>query len=436
MTQALNVWMNGELVGVWTINRGSHAFRYDALWLESPHRRSLSLSLPINSSLESKGDDVKNYFDNLLPDNENIRKRLAKKFSADSDTFGLLEAIGRDCVGAVQLLPDDMKPTGWNQIDCDPLAESDIEDMLESVPSDSTPGHDDDLFRISLAGAQEKTALTRYRNQWCLPKGTTPTTHIFKLPLGVVNTGGSRVDMSDSVENEWLCAQIVTALGLPVANTSFDRFGAQTVLLVERFDRQWMDDDTWIARLPQEDFCQALGVSPAKKYEQHGGPSMQKCLQLLTGSVQSGDPFFFLLTQLTFFLLRASDGHAKNYSIFMRRDDAYHMTPLYDILSMWPYMGESPGQIRSRKAGMAMALRSTSAHYRFSEIYTRHWKGLAKANGGLPVWVAMIGLVIRVDKALADVERKLPDAFPTHTWTAISEGMRSAANHFLSTLPE
>jgi serine/threonine-protein kinase HipA len=100
VTQALKVWMNGEPVGRWTVDHHSHAFRYDASWLNSPYRRSLSLSLPISNSPEIKGDAVRHYFDNLLPDNEKIRLRLSKRFNAKADTFNLLQAIGRDCVGA------------------------------------------------------------------------------------------------------------------------------------------------------------------------------------------------------------------------------------------------------------------------------------------------------------------------------------------------
>ncbi|MDB5118727.1 MAG: HipA N-terminal domain protein, partial [Mucilaginibacter sp.] len=94
VTQALNVWMNGELVGLWTVARDAHTFRYASSWLASPRRRSLSQSIPISSSLETKGEVVKSYFDNLLPDNEKIRSRLRTRFKTRStDTFDLLEAI-------------------------------------------------------------------------------------------------------------------------------------------------------------------------------------------------------------------------------------------------------------------------------------------------------------------------------------------------------
>lgn len=114
-------------------------------------------------------------------------------------------------------------------------------------------------------------------------------------------------------------AQIVSKLGLPVAPATMGTFGDQTVLVVERFDRAWMDDGAWVARLPQEDFCQALGVAPKQWYEHDGGPGMAKCLQLLTGSADAQqDTLAFQLTQLAFWLMAATDSHAKNYSIFLQ----------------------------------------------------------------------------------------------------------------------
>jgi serine/threonine-protein kinase HipA len=434
VTQALGAWMNGELVGVWSVDHGAHTFRYEPRWLESPRRRSLSLSIPLTGTLEIRGEVVKNYFDNLLPDNDRIRTRLRNRFRLkDIKTFGLLEAIGRDCVGAVQLLPEGTVPEGWNAMNCERLDEAQIVELLQAVPSEETPDsmRDEDLFRISLAGAQEKTALTWWSGAWCRPHGATPTTHIVKLPLGLIG-GSKRVDASDSVQNEWLCAQIAEALGLLVAPTSMATFGGQTVLVVERFDREWMDGGAWIARLPQEDFCQAMGLPSDKKYEQRGGPGMHKCLQLLQGSGSAGDGARFLLAQLAFFLLAATDGHAKNFSIHLQRGDAYEMTPLYDIISMWPYFGNGAHQFQPRKAGLAMAIRSRNAHYVFHTIQARHWHGLAMKNGGIDVWNAMLEMVASVDVALGEVEALLPADFPAWTWEAISQGMRSEAERFLA----
>jgi serine/threonine-protein kinase HipA len=433
VTQALNVWMNGELVGAWSVIRETHIFHYAPAWLDSPRRRSLSQSIPISRSLETKGEVVKNYFDNLLPDNEKIRSRLSARFKTkSSDTFDLLEAIGRDCVGAVQLLPEGAVPEGWDSIECEPLSEEQIVEILQSVPLDTVPEdvHDDDLFRISIAGAQEKTAFIRHGGRWCRPHGATPTTHIFKLPLGLIG-GSKRVDATDSVQNEWLCARIMKALGFQVAETSMEQFGGQVILIVERFDRELVDDGAWIARLPQEDFCQALGLPPQKKYEADGGPGIAQCMQLLRGSSERSDMTLFLKTQLAFFLLAATDGHAKNFSIFLKPGDVYEMTPLYDILSIYPYFGSGPNQFNQRRAGPAMALRSKNVHKHFYTIHARHWHGLAMEYGGEASWNAMLELARDVKRALAATAMQLPGGFPKRTWMAISNGMKAAAGKFL-----
>lgn len=429
----LNAWMNGELVGAWQFNRGMHSFTYTPTWLESPKSRPLSLSLPVTSTREVKGEVVANFFDNLLPDNERIRERIGLRFKTRSlDTFSLLEAIGRDCVGAVQLLPEGMEPKGWNRVDCVPLSDEDVAAELRDVPL--TPhvrnGNDAPLFRISLAGAQEKTAFTLVNGQWCRPVAATPSTHIFKLPLGVIaNT--DRVEMFDSIENEWLCAQIIAALGIPMARTAMGTFGDQHALIVERFDRQWMDGDSWIARLPQEDFCQALGLPPRLKYEEDGGPSIANGLSLLAGSMfATEDRTVFLLVQLAFWLMAAPDGHAKNFSIFLHQGNAFEIAPLYDVLSMWPYVGKSRGQIHLRDIRLAMAVRSKNAHYHLHTITTRHWHDMAMKNGGLAVWDAMQQFVHHVASALDEVEKLLPEGFPDRIWTPINAGMRAQVLKF------
>lgn len=428
-------WMNGQFVGTWTVDRGSHSFTYDEAWLRSPRRRSLSLSLPITANREVRGPAVANYFDNLLPDNDRIRERVARRYRTRStEPFALLEAIGRDCVGAVQLLPEGMVPQGWDRIDSEPLSELQVANILRAVPSDKVLGQaaDDELFRISLAGAQEKTALLHDGRQWCRPHGATPTTHILKLPLGLVG-GSRRVDLGDSVENEWLCSRLLHALGLPVALTEMARFEDQKALVVTRFDRerQMSENGTpWIARLPQEDFCQALGYPPSKKYEKDGGPRMADCLRLLEGSADGGDRAFFALTQLSFWLLAATDGHAKNYSIFLAPGDTYVMTPLYDVLSIFPYVGEGPNQFRWRKAELALALRAKNVHYDLHNIQARHWHGLAMKQGGTPLWHQMLALTERLEPALQRVEAELPADFPQRTWATIAQGVRDQLARF------
>lgn len=430
---ALHAWMNGERVGVWQVQRGTHSFSYAPDWLKSEKARALSLSLPINTSLQISGEVVANYFENLLPDNARIRERIGRRFKTRTlDAFALLEAIGRDCVGAVQLLPEDTEPDGWDRIDCETLSDEQMAEALRAVPADPLAGAGADAahFRISIAGAQEKTAFVKVAGRWCRPRGATPSTHIFKLPLGLI--ANSRVELFDTVANEWLCAQIVAALGLPMASTEMATFGDRQALVVERFDRAWMKKNRWIARLPQEDFCQALGLPPRLKYEADGGPSIDDGLRLLASSADAQvDRTAFQLAQLAFSLMAAPDGHAKNYSIFLRQGNAYEMAPLYDVLSLWPYVGKSRGQLHLREVKLSMALHAKNAHYAIDTIQARHWQALAMKNGGQPVWDAMLAMVGRVGASLDAVETRLPKDFPARIWDPIAKGMRAQAGKFL-----
>jgi serine/threonine-protein kinase HipA len=149
--------MNGEHVGVWVKGRGNnHRFTYATSWLSSPHCRSLSLSMPISANLTVNGAVVGNYFDNLLPDNQGIRRRIAQLYKTKSpDAFDLLEQIGRDCVGAVQLLPPDEEPTQAGHQHFEPLSTAQVAQLLRGTPSgEGFLGESDQDYRISLAGAQ------------------------------------------------------------------------------------------------------------------------------------------------------------------------------------------------------------------------------------------------------------------------------------------
>ena len=127
------------------------------------------------------------------------------------------------------------------------------------------------IFASPLPARRRKTAFLKHQGKWCRPIGSTPTTHIFKLPLGLV--GNRQADMRTSVENEWLCARIVAAFGLPIANCEIDEFGTHKVLMVERFDRTLHSSGKYWLRLMQEDFAQATGTPWHRKYQADGGPA-------------------------------------------------------------------------------------------------------------------------------------------------------------------
>ena len=430
-TRALNAWTNGKLVGQWRLPaRGPTEFQYAASWTTAPEGRPLSLSLPMTpDNLPLRGELVLNYFDNLLPDSDRIRARLQSRFRTRSrEAFDLLEAIGRDCVGAVQLLPEDRAPDDVFRIEAEPLDEAGVERTLTAAvaPASTFGGADDGDFRISIAGAQEKTALTWHGGRWCRPRGATPTTHIFKLPLGLV--GNRQADMRTSVENEWLCAQLLAGFGVPVAPCEIRRFGEQKVLVVERFDRRLATSGDYWLRLPQEDFCQATGTPPNLKYEADGGPGLIDIARVLHSSEsREADLATLLKAQLLFWMLAATDGHAKNFSIFLLAGGRYRLTPLYDVLSAWPVTGDGPNRLDYQKLRLAMALRGKNAHYRLREIQRRHFNGTARKCGFGPDMDALIEeTVARVPEVVDRVGASLPAGFPEDVFTATADGLRAA----------
>ena len=396
----------------------------------SEEARPLSLSLPINlDGLPLKGDKVGFFFDNLLPDSDVIRQRVRSRFHTRSGApFDLLEAIGRDCVGALQLLPDGRTPDGVSDIAVTPLDDSGVERLLLGGVSERVPsqGEDDD-FRISIAGAQEKTALTWHRGRWCKPHGATPTTHIFKLPLGLV--GGRQMDMSTSLENEWLCAHLLAAYGVPVASCEVKQFGSVKALVVTRFDRILHSSGRYWLRLPQEDFCQATGLPGSLKYEADGGPGLADLSRVLQGSdSREADLTTLLQAQLLFWMLAATDGHAKNFSIRLLPQGRYRLTPLYDVLSAWPITGPRQNQLHEKKLKLAMALRGTMKHYRVAEITRRHFNTTAQQCGLGPNMEPIIADVVSMTPAAIErVGASLPKKFPAALFDSVTTRLQKAA---------
>jgi len=438
-TRALSVWTNGQRVGLWTFNRrAEHALQYDPTWMADAGARPLSLSLPFTGEQAIRGDRVRNFFDNLLPDSEAIRLRIASRYRTESaEAFDLLQAIGRDCVGAVQLLGADEEPQDVRRILGTPLTDAQIEALLvqttRSGPLSNLEDQED--LRISLAGAQEKTALLWHQGQWMRPHGSTPTNHILKLPLGLV--GHRQADFSTSVENEWLCMNLLAEFGLPVAKTEMLQFGSQKVLSVQRFDRQLHSSGDWLMRLPQEDFCQVKGLPSHQKYETDGGPGIADLATVLQGSVQAEKDLTTLLTtQLLFWMLAAPDGHAKNFSLRILPLGRYALTPLYDVMSIWPVEGNGPNQFSMFKAKMAMAVLGKNKHYHFKDIQRRHFNHMAARCFNRSDAEAIVESVLaRVPHAIEAVDQRLPKGFPELLSQSIFTGLRRAAER-LAAMPK
>ena len=432
-SRSLSLWINGERVGRWTIPaRGEMELRYDADWVAAAIGRPLSLSLPFNlDNLPLKGEKVANYFDNLLPDSDAIRKRVAERFRTGSTApFDLLKAVGRDCVGAVQILGEDETPVGFDRIEGTPLSEEAIErHLIETVsPRAFGAGSDPDAdFRISLAGAQEKTAFLWWDRQWQVPRGATPTSHIFKLPLGLV--GGRQADFTTSIDNEWLCLRLLKAYGLEVADARIATFGRQRVLVVERFDRRVAPNGQWLMRLPQEDFCQVEGCSPLRKYENEGGPGLMALFTTLRQSANAEADMKTLMTaQILFWLLRAPDGHAKNFSIQILPRGRFQLTRLYDVMSAYPVLGHGSRQWSPHEIELAMALLGKNKHYTMQTIQRRHFDSTAQKVGYAPTAEPIIeDILARTPAAIAEVQAELPRDLSAHVAETILGGVERAA---------
>ena len=440
-SRSLSLWTNGVRVGRWTLPaRGEMELHYDPDWVAADIGRPLSLSLPFNlQNLPIKGEKVANYFDNLLPDSDAIRRRVAERFRTGSiDPFELLRVIGRDCIGAVQILDGEEVPKGFDHVEGVPLSEEDIErHLIETVSPHAfgASGDPDADFHISLAGAQEKTAFLWWDGQWLAPRGATPTSHIFKLPLGLM--GGRRADFSTSVDNEWLCLRLLKAYGLNVADARIATFGRQRVLVVERFDRRTAPDGQWLMRLPQEDFCQVEGCSPLRKYENEGGPGLKALFATLRQSVNAEADMKTLMTaQVLFWLLRAPDGHAKNFSIHLLPRGRFHLTRLYDVMSAYPVLGEGPNQWSPHDIRSAMALLGKNRHYDMHGIQRRHFNSTARKVGyGSTAEPIIEELLARTPAAIAEVQADLPKDFSPRVAESILGGLQQAATALGAMLP-
>ena len=427
--QRLNIWLNGTPVGYWDASAGGNTLTYFEEWLADEQGRPLSLSLPFQPGNASyRGQVVQNYFDNLLPDSDAMRRRIAQHFrTAGIAPHQLLAAIGRDCVGAIQLLPIDEVPTDIFSINGEPLDERGVATLLRHTLAERPLGQGQEMddLRLSIAGAQEKSALLWHQGQWQRPLGSTPTTHILKLPLGRV--GAMQADMRTSVENEWLCSRIMQGFGLAVAPCEIAAFEDMKVLIVERFDRRLASDNSWIVRLPQEDFCQATATSPLHKYQADGGPGISKIMEILLGSeLAEQDRWNFFKTQLVFWLLAATDGHAKNFSVVHLPGSRYRTTPLYDVLSAHPMIGTGAGKVAPQRAQLAMAVHGTQNYYHLQQIQRRHWVNHAMqvGLGAAAAETIITELLTAVDSVVAATYAQIPAGYPMDLAEAILQGMQ------------
>ena len=417
----LGVFLNGRLVG--HLNRqasGAIDFRYHDEWLDWEHALPVSLSLPLRED-RFVGDRVIAVFDNLLPDSEQIRHRMAERVGARGyDAYSLLAAVGRDCAGALQFLPVDKYPGIPGLLEGRPLDDNEIAEMLAGLRRTPLGLDESGDFRISLAGAQKKTALLHWDDKWHVPHGESATKHNLKPEIGRLPNG---IDLTRSVENEHFCMRLAAAFGLPIARTQVREFSGRRTLVVERFDRRWARNGR-LLRLPQEDCCQALSIPPTRKYEPDGGPGMRQLLELLRASDEPDeDQAIFLKAQILFWLLGATDGHAKNFSVFLMPGGRFRLTPLYDIMSAQPNV--DAGQIRPNRMKLAMAV-GDNRHYVVDTILPRHFLQTATSAG-----VALARAQAILDEIEAGADRaiemalaELPHGTSEEVTVSVTNGLR------------
>lgn len=387
MTNELVALLGGVEVGrVHMGARNRLTFVYNDSWREAPNAYPLSLSMPL-AAKEHGPAAVEAFLWGLLPDNEQVLDRWARKFQVSArNVFALISHVGEDCAGAVQfVLPDRVAATKSGEQDkIEWLNEREIAERLRILKEDHAAWRlPRDTGQFSLAGAQPKTALLFEKGRWGIPSGRTPTTHILKPPTG---------HFDGHAENEHICLALARAVGLPAAASSVARFDKEVAIVVERYDRQRVGND--IIRVHQEDACQALALPPTRKYQNEGGPGVTEIVELLRthSSERDADVDTFIRAIAFNWIIAGTDAHAKNYSLLISGGPRVRLAPLYDIASILPY-----DEFDLRKVKLAMKI---GGEYRLHDIGIRNWIKLAKE-----VRIDSDRLVVQ----LREIVQQLPD---------------------------
>ena len=365
MTKELVALLDGKEVGrLHNDARGRLTLVYDSDWREARDAYPVSLSMPLAAE-EHGPSAVQSFLWGLLPDNERVLDRWAKKFQVSArNVFALISHVGEDCAGAIQFVTPDRLEVLRSGVDdkVEWLDEAAIAKRLQALREDHAAWRlPRDTGQFSLAGAQPKTALLLQKNRWGLPSGRIPTTHILKPPTG---------HFDGHAENEHICLRLARRLGLPVAETKVMRFEKEIAIVIERYDRQFSGNQ--IVRVHQEDICQARGILPTKKYQSEGGPAPADIVELLrTYSTDSGDDLDTFVNALGFnWLIAGTDAHAKNYSLLLASGPTVRLAPLYDIASILPY-----DDVDFQKMKLAMKI---GGEYKLSLIGLREWQKFAR----------------------------------------------------------
>jgi serine/threonine-protein kinase HipA len=285
---------------------------------------ALSVGLPIGTRAGPRDVRGLDFFENILPEGPALARMAAMAGVRPVDTYGILKAFGRDCAGAIMVLPDGERPGGGDSSGYSPMTPGDLRRVINALDIAPLGAAPERGFRPSLAGFQRKVLLGRAADgTWQLPYGDAPSTWILK-------PDGSH----PMAANEATCLRLAAACGLPVPETELLDVSGLPVLAVRRYDRRPSPARHIPSRVHQEDGCQATVTPPGLKYEEQGGPALRDLADVLRNF---GDPndVTSLLRRTTFNMaVGNADAHAKNFSVLHDPDGAaIKLAPLYDVLS-------------------------------------------------------------------------------------------------------
>lgn len=363
----LDVYLGEGLAGALTELPGSPValeFCYDRAWLQWPQRVALSLSMPLRAE-PYPHEVAAPYFANILPEGD-PRDVIGQRLGiAPNDIYAMLEALGRDCAGALVILPHGSAPPPPLPKPGSPpylaMPRGQVGRLIDGLPQRPLGiDPDDGGARLSLAGVQDKLVLSRVGAGWVLPDEGLPSTHIIKP---------ANPRLPGSVENEALCLDLAARTGLDTARATIDSIDGRRCLVVTRYDRSFVDGGP--RRIHQEDFCQALSRWPNQKYENRGGPGLVDCFRILESVSAPAVDRLKLLDAVAFNVLVGNvDAHAKNFSILHLPGGTVRLAPLYDLMCGDPY------ENLTQNSAMAVGGSRRGDH-----IYQSNWDMLAHDAG-------------------------------------------------------
>ncbi|EFI0327086.1 type II toxin-antitoxin system HipA family toxin [Escherichia coli] len=254
-----------------------------------------------------------------------------------------------------------------------------------------------------------------------LQRGNITSDAVFNFFDNLFRQPNATLDLSQSVDNEYYCLLLAKELGLNVPDAEIIKAGNVRALAVERFDRRWNTERTVLLRLPQEDMCQTFGLPSSVKYESDGGPGIARIMAFLMGSSEAlRDRYDFMKFQVFQWLIGATDGHAKNFSVFIQAGGSYRLTPFYDIISAFPVLGGTGIHISDLKLAMGLNA-SKGKKTAIDKIYPRHFLATAKVLRFPEVQMHEIlsDFARMIPAALDNVKTSLPTDFPENVVTAV-----------------